>query len=136
MRGVSFGLDDVRVFLHVLSVTVWVGGQIVLGAIVPILRASGVEALPRQVARRFAQVSWPSFGIALVTGMWSVIEAGTDLATSYHVTLGVKVLLVLLSGAAAALHSTTSSAAVRGATGAIGLVAALAALFCGVLLSG
>ena len=49
-------------------------------------------------------------------------------------SLLVKLLLVGLSGAAAAIHSTTRSAALRGATGALGALAALGALFAGAVL--
>jgi putative copper export protein len=33
--------DTVRLFLHVLAATVWVGGQITLVALVPVLRRLG-----------------------------------------------------------------------------------------------
>src|SRR4051812_48787197 len=36
-------LDTVRLFLHVLAATVWVGGQLVLAALVPALRATGSD---------------------------------------------------------------------------------------------
>jgi uncharacterized membrane protein len=33
--------DTVRLFLHVLAATVWVGGQLTLAALVPALRGLG-----------------------------------------------------------------------------------------------
>ncbi len=36
MLAVSW--DTVRLFLHVLAATVWVGGQLTLAALVPVLR--------------------------------------------------------------------------------------------------
>ena len=37
--------DTLRLFLHVLAATVWVGGQVVLLAAVPALRRVSVEAV-------------------------------------------------------------------------------------------
>jgi hypothetical protein len=54
--------------------------------------------------------------------------------TSYHVTLGVKIVLVMLAGFAAAAHANTKSKLVLALGGAIGLVASLATLYLGVLL--
>ena len=34
-------MDDLRLSLHLLAATVWVGGQLVLGALAPTLRAAG-----------------------------------------------------------------------------------------------
>jgi len=42
--------DTIRLFLHVLAATVWVGGQITLAALVPVLRRRGAE-IPRAAAR-------------------------------------------------------------------------------------
>ena len=46
MLAVSW--DTIRLFLHVLAATIWVGGQLVLAALVPVLRRAGVvtEAAP------------------------------------------------------------------------------------------
>ena len=36
MLAVSW--DTIRLFLHILAATIWVGGQLVLAALVPVLR--------------------------------------------------------------------------------------------------
>jgi hypothetical protein len=51
---------------------VWVGGQITLAALVPVLRRLGAE-IPRAAARRFNQVAWPAFAVLILTGVWNVI---------------------------------------------------------------
>ncbi len=128
-----FTLDTVRLSLHILAVCVWVGGQFVVAAAVPVLREVGADAT-RLVARRFGQVAWPAFGLAVVTGIWSILTLPSEQSFEYNVTLGVKLLLVVGSGVAAFVHQQTTSPALRGATGGLGLVSALGALVVGVML--
>ena len=42
---------DVRLFLHVLAAAIWVGGQLTLAGLVPVLRPFGPE-VTRAAARR------------------------------------------------------------------------------------
>lgn len=130
----DFDLDTLRISLHVLAACVWVGGQIVLAALVPVLRQISPDA-PRQAANRFGRVAWPFFALAVITGIWSLLEIDVgDRSTEYHVTLGVKLLVVAIAGTAAAVHSLTPSVPVRAITGALGLIGSLAALVLGVML--
>ena len=127
-------VDSIRIFLHLLGVTGWIGGQILMVGLLPLLRSLGPDA-PRLAAARFARVAWPCFCPAIATGLWSLLAV--DLAerdTGYLTALLVKLLLVGLSGAATAIHSATKSPALRGATGALGGLAALGALFAGAVL--
>ena len=102
--------------------------------LLPLLRSLGPD-VPRIAAVHFARVAWPCFGLAVVTGIWSLfaVKIG-DHDTGYLTALLVKLLLVGLSGVAAAVHATTRSVALRGATGALGGLAALGALFAGAVL--
>ncbi|MBJ31805.1 MAG: hypothetical protein CL466_10400 [Acidimicrobiaceae bacterium] len=128
-------LDAIRTFLHLLGVAGWVGGQVLMVGLMPVLRSLGPDA-PKAAAHRFARVAWPCFALAVVTGLWGLAEVGLgDRDTNYLVTLLVKLLLVGLSGAAAALHATTRSPALRGATGGVGFLAALGALLAGAMLA-
>ena len=129
---------SIRLFLHVLGATVWVGGQIALAAVVPVVRAYGGRDAARAVARRFQLVAWPAFALLVVTGVWNLFAVhASDQSSQYLTTLLVKLLLVGVSGACAAAHIvvTRHNPAVGGALAAIALLAALGALFYGILLT-
>ena len=135
MLAVSW--DTIRLFLHVLAATVWVGGQLTLAALVPVLRRLGAE-VPRAAARAFNLIAWPAFAVLLLTGVWNVIAVRGQITGSYQVTLIVKLVVVAVSGVTAALHARAGSAgSKRGLAvfGALTGVSALAALFLGVLLA-
>jgi len=133
MLGVSW--DTIRLFLHVLAATVWVGGQITLAALVPVLRRLGAD-IPRAAARRFNQVAWPAFMILLITGVWNIAAVRSQIHGSYQTTLVVKLIVVGVSGVSAALHARARSTAGLAVFGTLTAISALAALFLGVLLAG
>jgi len=132
MLGVTW--DTIRLFLHALAATVWVGGQLTLAALVPVLRRAGAD-IPRAAARRFNQVAWPAFAVLIITGIWNVIAVRSQVSGSYETTLVVKLVVVLISGVTAALHARARGPAGRAAFGALTGVSALAALFLGILLA-
>jgi putative copper export protein len=127
--------DTIRLFLHVLAATVWVGGQLTLAALVPALRRLGAE-IPRAAARSFNRVAWPAFAVLIATGVWNVIAVRSQISGSYETTLIVKLVIVGVSGITAALHAGAKSKAGLAVFGALTGVSALAALFLGVLLAG
>jgi putative copper export protein len=131
----AVGWDTVRLFLHVLAATVWVGGQITLVALVPALRRLGA-GIPRAAARRFNQVAWPAFAILVITGIWNIIAVRSQVTGSYETTLVVKLIAVAISGVSAALHTRARTPAGLAVYGALTGVSSLAALFLGVLLAG
>ena len=135
MLAVSW--DTVRLFLHVLAATVWVGGQLVLAALVPALRRFGTD-VAGTAARRFNQVAWTAFGVLIVTGIWNIMAVRSQASQtgSYRTTLIVKLVVVAISGVAAALHIRSRTARDRAIYGALTAITALAALFLGVLLAG
>jgi putative copper export protein len=127
-------LDTLRLFLHVLGASVWVGGQIVLAGLVPGLRRAFPEST-KVAARAFAKIAWPGFALAFVTGLWSLVEIDVaDTSTSYQITLFLKIVLAVASGGAAAVHAIGRSRAALAIGGAVGLLAALGAMFIGLLL--
>jgi putative copper export protein len=133
MLAVSW--DTIRLFLHVLAATVWVGGQITLAALVPALRRLGTD-IPRAAARRFNQVAWPAFAVLIITGIWNMIAVRSQIHGSYETTLIVKLIVVVISGVSAALHARAQSPAGLAVFGALTGISALAALFLGILLAG
>ena len=131
----SVSWDTIRLFLHVLAATIWVGGQITLAALVPVLRRLGAE-IPRAAARRFNQVAWPAFAVLVITGIWNIAAVHAQVHGSYETTLVVKVLVVVISGVTAALHSRARNPRWIAVFGALTGLSALAALFLGSLLAG
>lgn len=126
--------DTVRLFLHVLAATVWVGGQLTLAFLVPPLRRLGAQ-LPRAAAQAFNRVAWPAFAVLIVTGIWNVFAVRGQVHGGYEVTLWVKIVLVAVSGLTAWLHARASSAAGLAIFGALTGLSAVAALFVGILLA-
>ena len=110
--------ETIRLFLHVLAATVWVGGQITLAALVPALRGS----------RRGGHRGWPrgpSTGspgrpsaVLVVTGIWNVV-ALDDTSSSFQNTLMLKYVLVLASGVTAYLHQRATSPRAMAVYGAL-----------------
>jgi uncharacterized membrane protein len=128
-------LETVRLFLHVLAATVWVGGQLTLAALVPVLRRAGAD-VPRLAARQFGRIAWSAFAVLLVTGVWNMAEYDDADADGYRTTMTVKLVLVALSGVAALVHSRARSKATLAVGGAATGLFALAALFFGIVLAG
>jgi len=127
------GFDDVRLFLHLLAATVWVGGQLTLAALVPVLVRVHDEA-PRAVAVQFGRIAWPAFAVLVVTGIWNIVAVG-DAGDEYRRTLELKLAVVVLSGVAAYLHARARTRRGLALWGALTGLSALLALFLGVLLS-
>ena len=131
---VGFGLDEVRLFLHVLGATIWVGGQLVLAALVPVLRTAYPGAAAA-AARRFRTVAWPAFALLALTGIWNVIAIGSE-DTAYQAVLGIKLVVVIASGVSAFVHERARTPRSLATTGAVTGLTALVALALGVVLAG
>lgn len=125
-------------FLHILAATVWIGGQITLAVLVPLLR--GVEGLATAAARRFQYLAWSAYAVLLITGIFNANNAGinwSDLnSTAAGRTLSLKLVFVIISGIGAAVHAysvgpratRTGSRRVRMISGIFAGVSLLAAL--------
>src|SRR3954469_21689681 len=135
----SVNAATIRLFLHVLAATVWVGGQITLAGLVPGLRAAAPACpfpgrrapppdAPRLAARRFNLLAWPAFAVLIVTGVWNLADVGRGRSTAFWVTLMVKLLVVAASGVTAFAHSVSKSKAGLAVFGALTGFTAVAAL--------
>lgn len=125
----------VRLTLHVLAASVWVGGQIVLLGLLPTIRSAGSD-MTRRVARAFGRLQWPAYGVLLATGIWNVTAGSAGQPGSWKVVLGVKVAVVVLAGVAALVHQRSESRTALALWGAVAGISSLAALVLGVLLAG
>ena len=130
----AIDLETIRLFLHVLGATVWVGGQITLAALVPALRAAGTD-VPKAAANAFNRIAWPAFGLLVLTGIWNVIAEG-DKGPAYEHTLMLKYTLVIASGVTAYVHAKAQSRRTMAIFGALTGLTALATLFVGIMLAG
>jgi putative copper export protein len=124
----------IRLFIHVLAATVWVGGQFALAGLVGTLRRQSAEA-PRAAARAFARLAWPAFAVLVVTGIWNLMAIDlTNTTTSYQITVFVKITVAIASGVFVLIHSLGSTKLALALGGALGALCSLAALYLGILL--
>jgi putative copper export protein len=130
------GVTIVRLSLHVLAASVWVGGQLVLAGLLPTVRGLG-DSAPRQVANAFARLSWPAFWVLVATGLWNYAAVHPSQATSsWKVVFMVKMVCVLVAGVGAVVHSRANDPKTKGVSAGLGSLASLAALVLGVALAG
>src|ERR1700733_423074 len=82
----SGAADGVRVSIHVLAATIWVGGQFTVAGLVPTAKQLGADA-PKKIANAFARIMWPAYAVLLVTGFWNVAAVGKGQPSSWNVVL-------------------------------------------------
>jgi len=128
-------VSSFRTYLHLLTVCVWLGGQVVLAGVVPKIRRTNPDALSN-IAKAYAAIAWPAMVLIVFTGAWGLAATDVvDKSSAYMVTLGIKMLLVAAAVIATVIHSYGSSKLAKGLGGALGLLATLFAAYCGVLLA-
>lgn len=134
MIEANWDLDTFRVFLHILGAAVWVGGQVIVAALVPALRRIGPEAT-QAAAQQFGRVAWPFFWLAVLSGLWNLLEVEfDDVANSYHITLTIKLVLVIATGVTAWLHTKASDRRRIAMMGSLSGVTSIGAVLVGVAL--
>ena len=132
---VEIDASTLRVTLHILAVSVWVGGQITLAGLLPAIRKLDDDMAAKKLARQFNLVAWPAFALAVITGIWNLFEIDLgNRSTDYQILLMVKLLVVALSGVSAFVHTQTSNRAMLAVFGALTGVTAIVAVFLGALL--
>lgn len=109
-------------FLHVLGVSVWLGGMLFLGLIaVPAARASGDQGAARRlitaVARRFGVLGGAAWVVILMTGGALMSHRDVSFAdltdTDYGQKILAKLVLLLLVGVAVVVHGMWQGPRVR-----------------------
>ncbi len=130
------GVDTVRLTLHVLAASVWVGGQLVMMGLVGPARGLGGDA-PKVLARAFARLAWPAYAVLVVTGFWNISTfTWSQQSTAWKTVLIVKIVVVALAGLGAFLHQRATSKAQLALWGSVAGTASVAALVMGILLAG
>jgi uncharacterized membrane protein len=116
-------------FVHVLAFAFFVGGQLMLAAVVvPAVRRHGADAAMRALALRFGVGSLIALALLLATGI--AMASRTDRWGDSE--LRVKLMLVVLVGILVGLHVVTPRSRVLSIAV---LVASLAIVWVGVVLS-
>lgn len=134
--SLSPALDAVRLTLHVLGATVWVGGQIVVTGLLPTVRGMGDDA-PKKVARALARMLWPAYALLVVTGFWNIATFNlTGAPSAWTAVLMAKIAVVVVAGVAVFLHQRATSRRGLAVWGSVGGIASVLALVLGVLLAG
>ena len=124
-----------RLSLHVLAAAVWVGGQFVLGGLMRTIRGLSADAT-RTVAKAFSRLSWPAFWILIATGFWNYAAMGGTQSSSWRLAFSVKMVVVVIAGITAFLHTRAKVASQRGMYAGLSALASVAALVLGVALAG
>jgi putative copper export protein len=130
------GLETLRLTLHVLAASIWVGGQFVMMGLVGPARGLGPEAAST-LARAFARLAWPAYAVLVLTGFWN-ISAFHWAAQSgaWKAVLIAKIVVVAAAGLATLLHQRATSRTAMAVWGSVAGLASVAALTMGVLLAG
>ncbi|MFL6060053.1 MAG: hypothetical protein ACJ72E_02385 [Marmoricola sp.] len=127
--------DTVRLSLHVLAATVWVGGQFTLAGLLPVLR-TGDPDLPKRAARAFNRIAWPAFAVLVLTGIWNIAATSDDTSDAHALVLTLKLVAVAVSGLTAWAHVRATSKVQLAVFGALTAISAVAAVVLGVVLAG
>ncbi len=134
--SLSPAVDGIRLTLHVLAATVWVGGQFTVAGLLPTVRGLGEDA-SKQVARALAVLLWPAYAVLVITGIWNVSTfTFHDASSAWKAVLMIKIAVVVVAGVGVFLHQRSTSKRGLAIWGSIGATASVAALVMGVFLAG
>lgn len=129
------GLTILRLSLHVLAATVWVGGQFVLAGLLPTIRGLG-EGAPKQMAQAFGRLSWPAYWLLVATGLWNFLAVNhRDASSGWNAAFGLKMVFVILAGLGSYLHTKARTPKARGIYAGVGTLSSIVALVLGIALA-
>ena len=130
------GLSGFRLIIHLLAATIWVGGQFTVAGLLPTIRTFGDDAT-KAVAKSLARLLWPAYGALVITGFWNIGAVDAKHASAaWNAVLGIKIVVVLMAGAAVYLHQRATSKFGLAVWGGVGALASVGALGLGVFLAG
>lgn len=106
--------DGLVMWVHLICASIWVGGSIFIAAVaVPVLRAhtkslEELVGLMVKLGRQFNKVTVPAFAILIASGIYNargyISEPGALLDSAYGIILLIKIILVIASVGAYAVH--------------------------------
>jgi uncharacterized membrane protein len=136
VASLASAANGIRLTLHVLAATVWVGGQFTAAGLLPTVRTFGEEA-PKAVARALAHLLWPAYAVLVITGFWNVstFQVGSAPA-AWKAVLVAKIVVAAAAGLAVLAHQRSATTRGKAVFGAVGALTSVAALVLGVFLAG
>jgi putative copper export protein len=132
----SPAVDGIRLTLHVLAASIWVGGQFTMAGLVPTARGVSADA-PKKLAQALAVLLWPAFAVLVITGFWNISTitlSGQSMA--WKAVLIVKLVVVVIAGVGVYLHQRSTTKRALAVWASVGGTASVAALVMGVFLAG
>jgi putative copper export protein len=132
----SSAVDGIRLALHVLAASIWVGGQFTMAGLLPTARGMDADA-PKKLARAFSVLLWPAFAVLVLTGFWNISTITfSSQSTAWKVVLFVKLAVVVVAGVGVYLHQRSTTKGATALWASVGGLASVAALVMGVFLAG
>jgi putative copper export protein len=132
----SSAVDGIRLALHVLAASIWVGGQFTMAGLLPTARSIGADA-PKKLARALSILLWPAFAVLVLTGFWNISAITlSGQSTAWKTVLIVKLVVVVIAGVGVYLHQRSTTKGATALWASVGGLASVAALVMGVFLAG
>jgi uncharacterized membrane protein len=129
-------LAGIRLALHVLAASIWVGGQFTMAGLLPTARRAGAE-VPQKLARALALLLWPAFAVLVLTGFWNISAITlSGQSAAWKTVLIIKLVVVVIAGVGVYLHQHSTSKRAMAVWASVGGLASAAALVMGVFLAG
>ena len=132
----SSAVDGIRLALHVLAASIWVGGQFTLAGLLPTARGIGGDA-PTRLARALSVLLWPAFAVLVLTGFWNISTITfSSQSTAWKTVLIIKLVMVVIAGVGVYLIQRSTTKRQSALWSSVGGTASVAALVMGVFLAG
>ena len=95
---------EILKLLHLIGASIWLGGMILMGALITTLRANGgTDEQVRSLAKRFGIVGWSAYWTAFLSGLGMFFYAWST--SSLNMFFHIKMGLIIAAGALTYFHS-------------------------------